>query len=230
VARKNGNGEGTRPRKRPDGRWESRYWIEAPTGRKRRSVYGSSRKECAEKLAEAMATKDDPPVIIPPNITVGEFLDQYLASVKETLKRRTWEGHEETVRVHLVPMLGHLKLKDLPRERVQALYTAKRDQGLSPGTVRRIHAVLSAALSHAVRWRLVPHNICKEVDPPRAQSPEIRPLNQKEARGFLIAAEGERYHALYCLALTSGMRRGEILGLKRYPTAQQLLRSSGRPR
>jgi integrase len=58
------------------------------------------------------------------------------------------------------------------------------------------------------------HNICKDVDPPRAEASEIRPFDQKEARGFLIRAEGERYHALYCLALTSGMRRGEILGLR----------------
>ncbi len=213
MARKNANGDGSRPRKRPDGRWEARYWVETPSGRKRRSVYGSSRKDCAEKLAEAISAKEDF-VAIPANITVSEFLKQYLEAAREKLRRRTWEGHEETVRVHLVPSLGHLKLKELTRSHVQSLYTAKRVRGLSPGTVRRIHAVLSAALSAAVRWRLLPYNVCKDADPPRTEPPEIRPLNQEEARAFMVAAEGERHHALFCLALTTGMRRGEILGLR----------------
>ena len=214
MARKNSNGDGTRPRKRPDGRWEARFWVETPTGRKRRSVYGSSRKEVADKLVEAMTTKDDAPVVMPMNITVGEFLNRHLEVSKETLKKRTWENHDDTVRVHLIPILGHLKLKELTREHIQYLYTTKRGEGLSAGTVRRIHAVLSSAFSRAVRWRLVTHNICKDADPPRSEVPEIRPLTQKEARNFLIRAEGERYYALYCLALTSGMRRGEILGLR----------------
>ena len=213
MARKNANGDGSRPRKRPDGRWEARYWVETLSGRKRQSVYGSSRKECADKLAEAISVNEDF-VPVPTDMSVGESLNQYLEAAKETLKKRTWEGHEETVRVHLVPSLGHLKLNKLSRSHLQSLYSAKRKEGLASGTVRRIHAVLSAALSRAVRWRLVPYNVCKDADPPRAESPEFRVLNQEEARAFIEAAEGERYHALYCLALTSGMRRGEILGLR----------------
>ena len=147
-------------------------------------------------------------------MTLSEFLAQHLEATKETLKKRTWEGHEETARVHLVPMLGHLKLKVLSCERVQPLYAAKRAGGLSPVTVRRIHAELSATLSRAVRWRLVPYNVCKDADPPRASSPDLRLLNHKEVRAFMVAAEREPHHALYCLALTSGMRRGEILGLR----------------
>ncbi len=88
MARKNGNGDGTRPSKRPDGRWEARYWAETPTGRKRRSVYGSYRKEVADKLAEATTTKDDAPVVMPMNITVSEFLNRHLEVSKETLKKR----------------------------------------------------------------------------------------------------------------------------------------------
>jgi len=86
VARKNGNGDGIRPRKRPDGRWEARYWAEPSTERKKLSVYGSSRKEVVDKLAEAM-TKDDAPVVMPINIIVGEFLSRHLEVSKETLKK-----------------------------------------------------------------------------------------------------------------------------------------------
>jgi hypothetical protein len=70
VARKNGNGEGSRPRKRADGRWEARYWVDTPTGRKRRSVYGSSRKECTNNLAEAMSAKEEAPMVVPTNLTL----------------------------------------------------------------------------------------------------------------------------------------------------------------
>lgn len=125
MARKNGNGGGTRPRKGPDGRWEARYWAETPTGRKRRSAYESYRKEVADKLAAAMTTKVDAPVAMPINITVSEFLNRHLEVSKETLKRRTWESRDDTVRVHLIPTLGHLKLKELTREHIQYLYTTK---------------------------------------------------------------------------------------------------------
>jgi integrase len=93
------------------------------------------------------------------------------------------------------------------------MYARKRDEGLSAARVRRIHGVLSSALNHAVRWRLVEHNVCKEVSPPRVPPPEIRPLSLNEAKRFLAAAEGERFEALYVLGLTSSMRLGELGGV-----------------
>src|SRR5215208_3209137 len=147
------------------------------------------RKDCAENLVEAISAKEDF-VPLPAGIIVSEFLNQHLQAAKETLKKRTWEGHEETVRVHLVPSLGHLKLKELTRSHVQSLYTAKCVRGLSPGTVRRIHAVLSAALSSAVRWRLLPYNVCKDANPPRTEPPEIRPLNQEEREPSWLLPKG----------------------------------------
>ncbi len=93
------------------------------------------------------------------------------------------------------------------------MYARKRDEGLSAARVRRIHGVLSAALSHAVCWQLVEHNVCKEISPPRVPPPEIRPLSLDEAKRFLAAAQGDRFEALYVLGLTSGMRFGELGGL-----------------
>src|SRR5215212_698915 len=93
------------------------------------------------------------------------------------------------------------------------MYSDKRDGGLSTARVRRIHGVLSSALNHAVRWGLMEHNVCKEVSPPRVLAPEIRLFSLDEARRFLEATESDRFHALYVLGLTSGMRLGEIGGL-----------------
>ena len=73
--------------------------------------------------------------------------------------------------------------------------------------------MLSSALNHAVRWGLIDHNVCKEVSPPRVPAPEIRPLNSEEAKRFLTAAEGYRYHTLYVLGMTTGARISELRGM-----------------
>jgi integrase len=209
VARKNGNGEGSRPRERADGRWEARYWSDG----RRQSVYGKTRKEVAEKLAKAIAAREEAPGFVPTNVTVGEFLVQYEDAVRDTMKRRSFETYLDIARLHLLPALRGTKLKDLTREQVQRMYARKRDEGLSAARVCRIHGVLSSALNHAVRWRLLEHNVCKEVSPPRVPPPEIRPLGLDEAKRFLAAAQGDRYEALYMLGMTSGMRLGELGGL-----------------
>jgi integrase len=194
VARKNGNGEGSRPRERADGRWEARYWV----GGKRRSVYGSTRKEAADKLAKAIVNNEEPRATFAATyITVREFFAQYDDAVRDTMKRRSLETYRNIARLHRLPAFGSKKLKDLTREHVQRMYSQKRDAGLSAARVRRIHGVLSFALNHALRWRLIDHNVCKEVSPPRVPAPEIRPLNREEAKRFLTAAQGDRYHALY---------------------------------
>ncbi len=210
MAKKNANGEGSRPRERADGRWEARYWV----GGQRRSVYGGTRNEAAEKLAKALVTEDEPLTShVPTNITVREFFAQYDAAARDTMKRRSFETYRDIAHLHLLPAFGAMKLEGLGREHVQRLYSRKRDAGLSAARVRRIHGVLSSALNTAVRWRLIEQNVCKEVSPPRVPTPEIRPFSLDEAKRFLAAVSGERFEALYVLGLTSGMRLGELGGL-----------------
>lgn len=167
----------------------------------------------AEKLAKAMAAEEDPPAFRSTNITVGEFLVQYEDAVRDTMKRRSFETYLDIARLHLLPAFRDIRLENLTWEQVQRIYARKRDEGLSAARVRRIHGVLSAALNHAVLWRLVEHNVCKEVSPPRVLPPEIRPLSLDEAKRFLVGAEDDRFEALYVLGLTSGMRFGELGGL-----------------
>lgn len=210
VERKRGNGEGSKPRKRPDGRWEARC---TDADGKRRSVYGATRKEVAGKLVEALANKDKLQPFKPTAVTVGQFLEEYQGAVQHSLKRRSFENVCDVIRLHLVPELGSVKLKNLRRDQVQRMYSKKISAGLSAARVSCVHRVLSVALNKAVLWRYLDHNICKEVLPPRVPAPEIRPFSLEEARRFLAAAEGERYQALYVLGLTSGARWGELAGL-----------------
>jgi integrase len=210
AERKRGNGEGSKPRKRPDGRWEARY---TDAQGKRRSVYGTTRKEVAGKLADAIAHKDEAPAFKPTNITVRDFFAEYKDAVRHSLKRRSFENVRDVIRLHLLPELGTTKLKDLSREQVQRMYNEKLTTGLSAARVSCVHRVLSAALNTAVRWHYLPHNVCREVSAPRVPAPEVRPLSLDEAKRFLTAAEGDRLEALYVLGLTSGARWGELAGL-----------------
>jgi hypothetical protein len=201
---KRGNGEGSKPRKRADDRWEARY---TNIDGKRRSVYAPTRKEVAAKLAHALACKDEAPAFKPTNITVRDFLAAYQDAVEHSLKQRSFENARDIIRLHLLPELGHTKLKALTREQIQRMYTNKLNSGLSAARVSCVHRVFSASLNTAVRWRLIDHNVCKEVSPPRVPAPEIRPFSLEEAKRCLAAAESdERYHALYVLGLITGAR------------------------
>jgi integrase len=111
-------------------------------------------------------------------------------------------------RVHIVPALGHIKLKNLTPLHVQQFYGTKLESGLAKRTVEYIHTVLHAALKQAVRWELVPRNVTDAVGPPRPEKKERPTFNLKQARTFLRAAREDRFEALYVLVIQTGMRIG----------------------
>jgi integrase len=131
-----------------------------------------------------------------------------------TVRERTWKRSEEVVRLHLVPALGKTRLDRLSALQLQSLYRFKLDSGLSARTVRMIHTTLHKAMKQAVKWSLIPRNVTEAVDPPRERKTEIRPLNEGQVKRLLQTARGERFETLYVLAVTTGMRSGELLGLR----------------
>lgn len=214
AKKKRGNNEGTITR-RKDGRWEARYMVQTPTGPKRKTLYGKTRIEVSAKLTKAMADRDGGLVFDDGKITVGEFLDRWLSdAVSGTVRESTFDRDSYLVRVHVKPALGRIKLSKLSPIHVQGFYRDRLDTGLSNSTVNKIHTVLHKALGQAVRWSLIPRNVTKAVRVPRPTPREMRPLCSEEACALLDAAKGEKLEALYVLAVTTGMRRGELLGLK----------------
>jgi integrase len=214
VSKKRGNGEGSIT-KRDDGRWMARYTVRTIKGPKRRTVYGRTRAEASAKLAKAMADRDGGLIFDAGSLTVGDYLDRWLSnSVKDTVRERTYERYEEILRLHVKPALGRLKLNALTPAHVQDFYRDRLDNGFSPATVQKIHVILHKALSQAVSWSLVPRNAGEAVRAPRPAPTEMRPLSPDEARRLLETAEGDRLEALYVLAIHTGMRQGELLGLK----------------
>jgi integrase len=214
MAKRRGNGEGTITR-RKDGRWEARYTVFTASGPKRKALYGKTRAEVAEKLTKAMADRNGGLTFDAKNQTVGEYLTRWLRdSVKGSVKSITFENHERLVRVHITPALGRVKLKALSPAHLQAFYRDHLDAGLSPRTVRYLHALLHRSLKQALRWNLVPHNVAKAVDPPKVPRKDMRVLSPEQARAILEAARGDRLEALYVLAVHCGLRQGELLALR----------------
>ncbi|MGI9047856.1 MAG: site-specific integrase [Rubrobacteraceae bacterium] len=211
---KRGNGEGSITR-RKDGLYMARYTVQTARGPKRKALYGKTRAEVSEKLTKAMADRDGGLVFEGENRTLAAFLDGWLEGpVKGSVKATTYESYERLIRCHIKPEIGRHKLKTLTPDHVQALYQRKLDEGLAPGTVRLIHSVLSRALDQAVKWGIVPQNVCKATIPPKADSEEIKPLDVEQARKILKVAGGDRLEALYMLAVTAGLRIGELLALR----------------
>jgi integrase len=207
--KRRGAGEGSIYR-RSDGRWVGQYEVEG----KRRYVYGQDREGVRARLTKALADRDAGMVFDSRNLTVCEYVPLWLDSIESAVGPRTWKRHEELTRLHVIPRLGSAKLDKLNAMQVQSLYRKKLDSGLSPTTVRKIHATLYKALKQAVRWQLVPRNVCESVTPPRAAKVEIEALTKEQVKGLLDTARTDGLYALYVLACTTGMRQGEILALK----------------
>jgi integrase len=214
MAKRRGNNEGSIYR-RNDGYWVGQYGVQTVEGTKTRYIYGKRREDVREKLTKAIADRDGGLVYDAGNITVGEYLDRWLNdSVRDTVRQRTWERYEQFVRVHLTPALGKIKLAKLIPAHVRGLYRDKLNSGLAPRTVLHIHRAFSKALKQAAADGLIPRNPAAPVKPPQPRGEEIRPLNREQVRVLFEAASGDRLEALYIVAVTAGLRRGELQGLK----------------
>ncbi len=145
--------------------------------------------------------------------SVGDFLDDWIAG-KGNLSERVRLDYERIIRRHIKPAIGRIRLSRLAPADVRRLYAAKEHEGLSPSRVRQIHAVLRKALADAEKWGKVGRNAAALVDAPKVPDREMQALDVHQARAFVAAVKGDPLEALYILALTTGMRQGELLGLK----------------
>src|SRR3712207_145485 len=117
------------------------------------------------------------------------------------------------VRLHVKPTSGNTRLDKLNALHLEKLYRQKLDAGFSPRRVRYIHVTIRKALKDAVRLQLLSRNVADAAMPPRSVKQEIEPLTQEQMRSLLEAARGDKLEALYVLAITTGMRQGELVGL-----------------
>ncbi len=210
MSGKRANGEGS-IHKRKDGRWAASI---STVGGKRKHFLSKDRDVVARKLRAALKSRDDGLPFITERQTVSQYMSNWLKTVRSSLKERTWDRYEQYVRLHIVPTLGKTSLDKLSPQQLQRLYAERLENGSSAATVHHLHATIHKALKQAVRWNLVARNVAELVDPPRITPHEMMTLSPDQARALLAAAEGDRLEALYVLAVTTGMRQGELLGLR----------------
>jgi len=215
MSKKRGNNEGSVYKRKDGPGWRGAYTIQTIKGPKRRYVSGKTRAEAAAKLAKAMSDGEDGLVFDAGKLTLGEYLERWpTGSVKNSVREVTFESYERLVRKHITPALGRNKLKALTALHLRDFYQQKLAEGLSSRTVRYLHAVLHKALKQAADDGLIPRNAAASAKPPQLRQVEMSPLSPTQAKAFLEAAQGDRLEALYVLAITAGLKQGELLGLK----------------
>lgn len=213
--KRRGNGEGS-IYQRANGRWEAVITIgyNGQGKRVRRTVYGWSKKEVQDKLTELQSKKLDGSLAETGKITVGDFLTRWLATAKSSIRATTYASYETTIRLHISPHIGGLPLQKVTPAHVQGLYTELERLGRSCYILRLVHVTLRRAFKLAVKWGITLRNVCDAVTPTRIDRREIAPLTMEQSTTLLHAATDDRFHALYALALATGMRLGELLALQ----------------
>jgi integrase len=147
-------------------------------------------------------------------MTTGQYLQHWLDNVaKPSVEVSTWMAYERCVRVHLKPRIGGVKLLQLRPHHVESAFAELQRDGVSGGNARKVSEVLSTALEHSVRVGTLPVSPAASVPKPKAEPKAISPFTQEEILAILLAAEGNRLEALFALAIGTGARQGELLGL-----------------
>jgi integrase len=216
MGKRRGHGEGGIYQRESDGRWCAAVDLGYVNGkRKRKMLYGRTRKEVADKLKALHRDQAAGMPIVSERLTVQQFLEIWLEQVVKVRNRpRTYENYAQIVQAHLIPAIGMRQLTKLTPEHVQALINRLTEQGLAPRTVRNVRAVLRKALNQAIRWGKLARNVAALVEIPRAQKVVIMPLTPEQARALLEAVCGDILEALYRVALSLGLRRGEVLAVR----------------
>ncbi|GGS07399.1 site-specific integrase [Streptomyces nojiriensis] len=234
------NGDGT-VYQRKDSRWEAAGYVLAPGNtRKRVRVYGTTRKEALAKLTEKIANSNRGLPAPSAQGSLAAYLTYWLENIAvHQLRENTHTRYTAVARLYLIPGLGRKKLAKLTAKDVRTWLNqlrttcqccsrsidGQRDEPrccaigaccskrLSPLTLAYIHSVLKSALEHAVREEEIPRNVARNVRTGTPRPRRFEPLTADEARQLLTSPQSHRLHALFELALHTGLRKGELLGL-----------------
>src|SRR5262245_50297200 len=193
------------------------------SGRKRQKWVGGFRtkRDAEVALAEALGRVHTGTYTDPRGLTVGQYLDQWLDGIGPSIREKTAASYADLLRGHVIPRLGPTRLADLTTPRIGQLCaellasgSRRGTGGLSARTVGYVHRVLSHALKDAAVAGLIARNPAANVRPPRAPRNETATWSAEDVSAFLRSVETDRLYALWALLATTGMRRGEALGLK----------------
>ena len=185
-----------------------------------------TKREALAKMSEVQSAVQRDEFVTPSQLTVGEYLKDWLENRRSQLKPSTWRSYASNVRTHVVPAIGECRLQQLSPLDLDRFYRRLEREGnkrsggaLSPRTVRYIHTIIRRALKDALRKNLVTRNAADGASPPssrqtRLNTDKMRTWTAVQTRSFLKATSRDRLSALWVVAFTTGMRRGELAALK----------------
>jgi integrase len=181
--------------------------------RRRRRITAATKKE-AEQLVVKTLHDVAGGFVFDEQTTLREFWDRWLASSAPTVKPATLRRYKDLARLHLLPVLGNKRLAKLSAADVAHLHTDRLAYGLSSTSVRHVHGLLHRVLKDAVNWDLIHRNVAEAVAAPKRSTTEAKTWSAEEVERFIAAAEERDDGALWSLAVFTGMRRGELIGLR----------------
>jgi integrase len=198
--------------------WQLQVYTGAgPDGKPRRyfeTVHAKKKGDAQTRLTELLSSLDKGIFTPPGKLTVAEHLHQWLEGyVKTNCSQRTLDGYQSIVEKHLVPALGNLQLKALNPQSIQGYYGQACGK-LSTRTVHHQHRVLSQSLKYAVRQGYLGRNPAELVDPPAPRKKVMRTMTPAEVEAFLKGAQDNYYYPVFYMAVSSGLRQAELLGLR----------------
>ena len=229
MAKKRANGEGS-IRRRSNGRWEGRYTagIDPATGKSvQKSVSAKTQAECRERLRQAIRDSQGLTIDHTGDYTVAEWCRLWYETYsKPNLRFSTADSYKTILEKHIIPAIGGIKLRQLTALHIQQMYNHSKEQGrvkrwekttdfsLANSTVRRIHMVLNSCLQQAKKERIISYNPCESCRVPKLEKKEMTIIPLEKVGAYLQAAEQYGVLPIFYLELTSGLRRGELLGLQ----------------
>ena len=202
--------------------WEARYTVgfDPGTGKQiQKSVTGKTQKEVAQKLKELTAALDAGTYIAPNKMTVAQWLDTWQAEYLANVKPSTVSSYEATIRNHLKPGIGAIRLDALTTHDIQEFYNSLRSptekrKDLSSKTIKNIHGILHHALQQAMLNNYIRTNPANACVLPKVTKKKVKPMNEHQITDFLKAIKGHKYENMFLVALFTGIREGEVCGLQ----------------
>ena len=200
----------TNIRQRKNGLWEGRYRLNG----KQCAVYGQTKAEAKAKLAARMTEIEQGICIERTDLTLEEWGWEWLKTFKEgKVRHSTMDNYESDFRMHVVPYIGHIKLKDLTTLHIQRTYAKAQQNGLSPKSIRNIHGLIHGMLAKAQSLDMVRKNVSEDCELPVVEKTEMHTLSDVELRRFLAIAKDDPFYLMYYVDFFTGLRESELIGL-----------------
>ena len=198
-------------RQRPNGTWEGRYYD---VDGKQHSLYGRTKAIVKDKLASKRAEIVSGNSITETDLTIEQWGWEWMQTFKAgKIKHSTMDNYESDFRMHVVPYIGRIKLKDLTTLHIQRTYTKAQQNGLSPKSIRNIHGLVHGMLAKAQSLDMVRKNVSEDCELPMLEKAEMHTLSDVELRRFLAIAKDDPFYLMYYVDFFTGLRESELIGL-----------------